>query len=282
MSSILDALKKLEAEKANAGRAPARLWPKKSVVPPVPDRREPERPAPSPAHNRITIHITPMSVVLGAIVVGMLPLTAFLGASVLVARSNAEWMQFVRTVTKDATLPVAPASELPGPPPGSRSALAQAGAPAKPPGPKTPAPKADPKPAQLERTSNLIQSTPLPNLDLMASAAPAAASPPRRPDNKPAAALPGPTPKKLEGPIDLYSLPFLKETDKERLGLAKLQVNMVSPATKNKPQPSAIINLQPVNIGDRIADTKATLIAVDRTAIAIEVDGTGERFQIRY
>ena len=89
-------------------------------------------------------------------------------------------------------------------------------------------------------------------------------------------------PRKLEGPVDVNSLPNMSEGDRARCQLPKIQVNMVRPVMKNRPIPSAIINLQPVQVGERIPNTRVLLIGVSSRGIAIEIEGTGKRFQIRY
>jgi len=78
------------------------------------------------------------------------------------------------------------------------------------------------------------------------------------------------------------TLPVLRESDKERLGLGDIRINMVRPANRAHPYASAIINLQPVHIGERIPDTSAVLIGVDTRSVAIEIENTGERFHIRF
>ena len=82
--------------------------------------------------------------------------------------------------------------------------------------------------------------------------------------------------------LDVFSLPVLKESDKARFGLTNLRVNMVRPAGKNAPYASAVINLRPVYVGERIPNTSATLVAVEERGIAIEVGDSGERFHVRF
>jgi hypothetical protein len=89
-------------------------------------------------------------------------------------------------------------------------------------------------------------------------------------------------PKKASRPIDLLLLPALRETDKARYGLSDVRVNMVRPASKARPYASAIINLQPVQVGEKIPGSEATLIGVESRAIGIEIESTGERFHIRF
>lgn len=84
--------------------------------------------------------------------------------------------------------------------------------------------------------------------------------------------------------MDVFSLPVLKESDKARLGMGNLRINMLKPASRNVPYASAVINLRPVYVGERIPNTSATLVAVDPRGkgIALEIEGSGERFHIRF
>jgi len=83
-------------------------------------------------------------------------------------------------------------------------------------------------------------------------------------------------------PVNVNMLPPLRNSDKPRYGLEGVQLNMLRPASKNRPYASAIINLQPVEIGEVIPGSSAVLIAVEKDAVAIEIEETGERFQIRF
>lgn len=82
--------------------------------------------------------------------------------------------------------------------------------------------------------------------------------------------------------MDVNALPPLRNSDKAQFGLDNVQLNMLRPVSKNRPYASAIINLQPVEVGERIPGSSAILIAVDSRAVAIEIEDTGERFQIRF
>jgi hypothetical protein len=88
--------------------------------------------------------------------------------------------------------------------------------------------------------------------------------------------------KKGEVAVDLLRLPALKESDKEHYRLSNVRVNMVRPANRARPYASAIINLQPVQVGEKIPGSDAILIGVESRAIGIEIEGTGERFHIRF
>ena len=80
--------------------------------------------------------------------------------------------------------------------------------------------------------------------------------------------------------IDVDSLPFLSISAKEKYGLANVKVNMPRPATKSRPYASAVIDLRPVLVGERIPKTSARLIGVTNRGIAIEIIETGDKYQI--
>jgi hypothetical protein len=82
--------------------------------------------------------------------------------------------------------------------------------------------------------------------------------------------------------VNLTSLPSLSESDKARYGLRDIKVNMTRPASKTRPYASAIINLQPVQVGERIPGSRAILIGVETRAIGIEIEGGSERYHIRF
>jgi hypothetical protein len=67
-----------------------------------------------------------------------------------------------------------------------------------------------------------------------------------------------------------------------RLGLVRLQVNMVRMASKTRPHASAIINLKTVYIGEQIPGTRVALIGVERSGVGIEIEGSGERFYVPF
>ncbi|NIA16351.1 MAG: hypothetical protein GWP08_20010 [Nitrospiraceae bacterium] len=81
-------------------------------------------------------------------------------------------------------------------------------------------------------------------------------------------------------PSKLFDLPMLRRSEQVRYGLEDLQINMPRPATKRRPLASAIINLQPVFVGETIPGTRAVLVGVDMRGIAIEVEG--RHFYVRF
>lgn len=83
-------------------------------------------------------------------------------------------------------------------------------------------------------------------------------------------------------PVSVFSLPVLRDSDKERYGLKDVRINMLLPATKTRPLASAIINLQTVYVGETIPGSQAVLIGVEARGLAIEIEGNGQQYHIRF
>jgi hypothetical protein len=79
---------------------------------------------------------------------------------------------------------------------------------------------------------------------------------------------------------DVDTLPRLGQTERERLGLGEMRLNVLREASASQPEGLAIINLKKVYVGEMIPGTNARLIAVRTRVIAIEIEGTGERFKV--
>jgi len=82
--------------------------------------------------------------------------------------------------------------------------------------------------------------------------------------------------------VDVDALPTLRSSERTRFGLDGLRLNMLREANKNRPNGLAIINLNRIYIGEMIPGTQARLIAVERHAIGIEMMNTGGRFRIEH
>ncbi len=87
------------------------------------------------------------------------------------------------------------------------------------------------------------------------------------------APLDGQGAKDLSETINLSALPTLSESERLRLDLPKLNINIVGLPTKRQPHPSALINLNKVYVGENIPNTDARLIAVELRGVGIEVSG---------
>ena len=346
MSSILDALKKLEAEKAEANRV--------EEAPFEPKIARHDLVGPSAFRDRMTFRFSPVVVISAAILIASVVIGVSVGLSLFLVRpqkgeppgtskqqvsgfesrvsgfGSEKWPSAEPkpeeeppvTITRQQVAKLEPA---PQPPPAPQPAERLEAAPNPAPEPVA---KAEPalKPA-LEPVAK-AEPAPKPALEPVAKAEPEPRSAPEpvakaepelkpapepvakaEPESKPTpepvakaeptpeppsipAAEPTPetrnpkpetrNPKKASRPIDLLLLPALRETDKARYGLSDVRVNMVRPASKARAYASAIINLQPVQVGEKIPGSEATLIGVESRAIGIEIEGTGERFHIRF
>ncbi|MBX7259701.1 MAG: hypothetical protein K1Y02_25320, partial [Candidatus Hydrogenedentes bacterium] len=85
--------------------------------------------------------------------------------------------------------------------------------------------------------------------------------------------LDGEEAKSLSEEVNLSALPTLSESERLRLDLPKLKINMVGLSTKRQPHPSALINLNKVYVGENIPNTDARLIAVELRGVGIEING---------
>ncbi|HPP60040.1 MAG TPA: hypothetical protein PLT82_13000 [Candidatus Hydrogenedens sp.] len=85
---------------------------------------------------------------------------------------------------------------------------------------------------------------------------------------------------KVEESIDMTRLPVLRTSDRVRLGLENMQLNVLREAGPKNPHGLAIINLNKVYVGEIIPGSSARLLDVKTHGIAIEVVGTGERYYV--
>ena len=100
---------------------------------------------------------------------------------------------------------------------------------------------------------------------------------------RPAPVVPKPitVPEKKEaGPLDTDTLPRLHPSDFGKYGLDGISLNMLREPSKDRPNGLAIINLNKVYPGEVIQGSKARLLAVARTGIAIEIEGSGDQYFI--
>lgn len=77
------------------------------------------------------------------------------------------------------------------------------------------------------------------------------------------------------------SLPLMNETDRRRFGLSGTKINMVRPVTDANPYASVIINLVPVQVGEVIPNSRVRVIAVYIDGIVVETVAEGERYFMR-
>lgn len=156
--------------------------------------------------------------------------------------------------------------------------------PAAPPAPEPPQPVAPPVQVQPEPQPAIQPPAPAPAPVQVAEAAapPVTASAGPAPvrevdyvDEPPAAITP------IE-PVDPKALPELKGSDRVRLGLENMRINVIREADETRPHGVAIINLHKVFVGERIPGTNARLIGVVHSGIAIEMIGAGQRYFVRW
>lgn len=340
MSSILDALKKLEAEKTEARQREADRS--------SDDVAERELVGRHIVRPRNTVRVTPAAVVLGFLVFAALLVGTSVGVSMLlVSRSNEAAPRDVALnvapqptpvkeaqavhVTESPPVPEpapgtptqtgspqpevqsqTPKIQRPGPPPAVKPEAAAAD-----PVPSTPSPTDSPQPEIQSQLAKAQDPEPPPpakpeaTIPKPAPAAPSSTEGPRpvqNPESKsqdpdqswqgpmmktvsPARTSPpeakrepvasGPAPPALD--IEALAKRPLRETDKRRLGLVGLQINMLQPVNKKRPLASAIINLNTVYVGEIVPRTTAKLIAVDGIkGIVLEMLDTKERFYVPF
>ena len=296
MSSILDALKKLEADRAKAREATAKGFDTGGAGEDVFGRKP---------GGHITVPARPAAVVGSVLVIGLIAFVALRGGRPA-AQPPQDELQLTQATAPAPTVPapqapkpqepaavapvspdappasepVAPPAERVAPRPQQMVAAALEAEPAPPqeppPSPATPTPTPTPPPA------------PEP---VVVTAAPPAAAPPALPQPPQEAPPPveaqenrPPAQAQLEkntlDPSKLYELPMLRHSERVRFGLEELQINMPRPANKRRPLASAIINLQPVFVGETIPGTPAILVGVDMSGAAIEVEG--RNFYVRF
>ena len=79
----------------------------------------------------------------------------------------------------------------------------------------------------------------------------------------------------IPGPVQL---PPLRDTEKRRFGLEDMRINMLREPSPDRPYAHAIINMNKVYVGERIAGSEVKLIAVARHGIAVETIPGGDRY----
>ena len=85
-------------------------------------------------------------------------------------------------------------------------------------------------------------------------------------------------------PEDAHTLPILSSAIREKYNLGNLKLNMVWPADLNgsygRPYDLALINRMKVQVGDRIPATNVRLVKVEQDGVAIQIIGTLKYFFI--
>lgn len=85
-------------------------------------------------------------------------------------------------------------------------------------------------------------------------------------------------------PEDAHALPVLSSAIREKYNLGDLKLNMVWPAdvsgSYGRPYDLALINRMKVQVGDRVPATNVRLVKVERDGVAIQIIGTLKYFFI--
>lgn len=279
MSSILDALKKVEEEK-NARQAAERA----SGDTFHPEAAAAELVGDNPAELTSAIQLSRRSLIVGVIVL----VTVVLGGTVGIMSMLATPSDTTQPTTSDPTPlnvasveppatptfePTPPATEISKdtaqqPPSSERVTPKETSpqptrdtvTPTKTVDPKVSLPTGDTKPLQIAAATP--KSTPTPRPDTPTTE-PVSSAPTKSTVPKPRA--------KPVLPKDIRELPPLRSSDRARFGLEDLKINMLREPSPNRPRGSVIINLKKVYLDDLIPGTTARLVSIAAHGIAIQV-----------
>jgi hypothetical protein len=288
MSSILDALKKLEEEKARESDDPNAPLDRAIAAHELTGR------------GRGGFEITPL--MLGAFVAAtaVFVVGVAMGAAFLVVRAQGDRPAMAREMTVPVvapSVPETPPEPLPVPET-SPEPLPVPEAPERPlpvatsvvvkpavPAPVPPAPTPSIPPDFMEEAEDPEEEEA--NMPPAPAPKPSVEEPPapvyiREPAPPAPVVTPAPVtlPEEPDPPVrssatpeDPRSLPYLSRSVQDRLGIPDLKVNMVSRASRNHPRPSALINYNRVYLDETIPETNARLVSITIHGIAIEVNG---------
>ncbi len=81
-------------------------------------------------------------------------------------------------------------------------------------------------------------------------------------------------------PEDIRTLPMLSRSDRAQYRLEGLTINMLNEASPTRPLGNALINLEKIFIGETLPGSNATLIDVKSHGIAIEIMSTRQRYYL--
>ncbi len=81
-------------------------------------------------------------------------------------------------------------------------------------------------------------------------------------------------------PDDIRTLPMLSRSDRAQYRLDGLTINMLNEASPTRPLGNALINLEKIFIGETLPGSNATLIDVKSHGIAIEIMSTRQRYYL--
>lgn len=81
-------------------------------------------------------------------------------------------------------------------------------------------------------------------------------------------------------PSDIRTLPMLSRDERAQYRLDDININMLNEASPTRPLGNALINLEKVFIGETLPGSNATLIDVKSHGIAVEIMSTRQRYYI--
>lgn len=264
MSSILEALKKLEAEKHAqqvAVEAPEPVYTAdqmaQSLLGQFPDA--------DPGPRRTS----PLLLVLGGSLFTLLLIGVSVSLAVFLLRTPPSATPAVETARAEVTPPPAPSE------------------------PAAPALSPDPAP-EPEAEATVVTPVPI-KIAEAAPARPARPAPrpapePETPTEAPAVEdvryepyIPPPPAEKAAPaalPSDIRTLPMLSRDERAQYRLDDININMLNEASPTRPLGNALINLEKVFIGETLPGSNATLIDVKSHGIAVEIMSTRQRYYI--
>lgn len=256
MSSILDALRKLEQEKAGREKSGSATSVRELMLDPDDiDLPETRRRGSSPAKLGFLL----VSGVLVTLGIG----AGAVAAAMMVARREAPVQKLA--VTAPQTAPVTTTIK----PVQVDAAMDE---------PKEAAPPAkvavavSPKQMSVPKVETQGKPAPAPAAPTPAVINPRPSELPAQP--KPEAAQPvAAAPAKPQAATDIDKLPLLSESERVRLGLPPLTINIVGIPNSRNPRASALINMQKIYVGENIPGTSARLMDVSLRGVCVDVNG---------
>lgn len=268
MSSILDALNKLEAEKEGGKGDQEHI---------SQELAEKELTGGGPFSDRLTIRIKPITFIFLAVASAATLAGASIGIYVIFTGSSPETPP---SSNQGAVAPTAPVTRLeattpePEAPPVTEPTTNKPSTLAFSETPGVPDRSQEPDGEDMKMAAAIV-APPLPETasNVLEETAPAT------PREAPLTQEQTPPPPPIN-PADYVNLPRLTERQLESYGLGSLKLNMVLPAGSDRPRAVAIINMKKVYQGQYIGDSEIKLIHVDKDkrGVAIEIASTGERF----
>lgn len=263
MSSILDALRKLESEKA-ATAPPVQVDLRDAIA-----HRGPYLLPNPPNRRRVVLEITPLAASLATLAAVAFCASAAGIAYLLVSQNANSEVPPVAAALPSAE-PFASAQPAPEAPAAADTRAPEPAAAA----PEEPAPRwnVDAPQFVFERPSAPVDVV-VPESRPPTTRASAPAAPPA-----PAASTAPRSSGALPSAAELRRLPELSESQRLAMGLPEITINVITEHALALNPPRAMINWHRVAVGEEIPKTEAVLIGIDQTGIGIEAGG--KRFRI--